>query len=49
MRHGSWIIHPASANIVFHPDPEDGWFAALREKGGIYRVFANTNPDPSLN
>lgn len=49
MKDGSWIIHPASSQIVFHPDPEDGWYAALREKGGIYRVFANTNPDPSLN
>lgn len=49
MREGSWILHPASEKIVFHANPQEGWRDALREKGGIYRVFANTNPDPSLN
>ncbi len=49
MDRGSWIIHPASAKIVFHENPEEGWSNALREKGGIYRVFADTHPDPGLN
>ncbi|HMW61271.1 MAG TPA: YqgE/AlgH family protein, partial [Leptospiraceae bacterium] len=49
MDRGSWIIHPASAKIVFHENPEEGWANALRDKGGIYRVFADTNPDPGLN
>jgi len=49
MDRGSWITHPASAKIVFHENPEEGWKNALREKGGIYRVFADTNPDPGLN
>lgn len=49
MERGSWITHPASAKIVFHESPEEGWKNALREKGGIYRVFADTDPDPGLN
>ncbi len=49
IREGSWIIHPASPNIVFHPKPEEGWRDALRQKGGIYKIFADTNQDPFLN
>jgi putative transcriptional regulator len=46
---GSWIIHPASYKIAFHPNPEEGWKDALRQKGGIYKIFADTNQDPFLN
>lgn len=49
IREGSWIIHPASEKIVFHPNPEEGWKDALRQKGGIYKIFADTNQDPFLN
>jgi putative transcriptional regulator len=49
MQMGSWMVHPAQAPIVFYPNPEEGWRAALREKGGIYRVFADSDQNPSLN
>jgi len=49
MSMGSWIIHPASAKIVFHPEPDLGWKEALRAKGGIYRVFADSDQQPGLN
>lgn len=49
MHMGSWMIHPATPKIVFHEDPEQGWKNALREKGGIYRVFAETDQNPTLN
>lgn len=49
IREGSWILHPASMDIVFHPDPERGWKDALRKMGGIYKLFADTNQDPFLN
>lgn len=49
MEQGSWITHPASARIVFYDNPEQGWKEALRAKGGIYKVFANSNQNPSLN
>ncbi|MBX7058069.1 MAG: YqgE/AlgH family protein [Leptospirales bacterium] len=46
---GSWIHQAADAQIVFHPDPETGWKEALRKKGGIYRVFADSDQNPALN
>ena len=46
---GSWITQRASAGIVFHANPEDGWKDALRAKGGIYRVFADSDQEPGLN
>ncbi|MBI3394856.1 MAG: YqgE/AlgH family protein [Spirochaetia bacterium] len=49
MEMGSWMVHPAGPRIVFHENPEQGWKDALREKGGIYRVFADSNQDPGLN
>ena len=49
MQAGSWIFHPAQADIVFHNNPEQGWREALRAKGGIYKIFANSKQDPSLN
>ncbi len=49
IREGSWILHPATQEIVFHPNPEEGWNDALRKKGGIYKIFADTNKDPFLN
>lgn len=49
MEHGSWMVLKATPKIIFHPNPEEGWKDALREKGGIYRVFADFSPDPGLN
>lgn len=46
---GAWITHPASARIVFHADPDQGWKDALRAKGGIYKVFADSEQQPGLN
>lgn len=46
---GSWMVHRAEPRIVFHPNPDEGWKDALREKGGVYRVFADTDQNPSLN
>lgn len=49
MSMGSWITHPASTRIVFHENPEEGWRDALKEKGGIYKVFADSRQEPGLN
>lgn len=46
---GSWVTHPASADIVFTANPEKGWRQALREKGSIYWVVAETGYKPSMN
>jgi putative transcriptional regulator len=46
---GAWILHQARPHIVFHPNPEEGWKDALRDKGGLYRIFADTDQKPSTN
>ncbi|MFP4067980.1 MAG: YqgE/AlgH family protein [Spirochaetaceae bacterium] len=49
LEEGAWILHPAGRHIVFHPNPEEGWRDALRDKGGLYRIFADTDQKPSTN
>ncbi len=49
MQIGSWMLHPAHADIIFHPHPAQGWRDALRQKGGIYKIFANSKQKPELN
>ncbi len=49
LRHGAWYVHKATADIVFHPDPEQGWRDALSRKGAIYRIIAETGYRPSIN
>ncbi|MDH5654985.1 MAG: YqgE/AlgH family protein [Spirochaetia bacterium] len=49
MKQGAWVIHKASARIVFHKNPEEGWKDALRDKGGIYKIFADSKQSPHLN
>ena len=45
----SWVIYPAVPEIVFSGNPEEGWRDALRKKGGIYWVAAETGSKPSMN
>ncbi len=47
--HKAWVVIPASPGIVFAPNPEESWKNALRKKGGIYWVVAETGSKPSLN
>jgi putative transcriptional regulator len=49
LRHKAWVVMPASPAIVFDPQPEETWRNALRRKGGIYWVVAETGFKPSLN
>lgn len=49
LEQGSWMTVEANSRIVFHRNPEQGWKEALREKGGIYKVFAESNQHPGLN
>jgi putative transcriptional regulator len=44
---GAWIVEPASPEDPFRDD--DIWSAALRRKGGGYRLLATMPADPSLN
>src|SRR3954447_19330032 len=44
---GAWIVEHASPEDPFRDD--DIWSAALRRKGGGYRLLATMPSDPSLN
>ena len=45
----AWLVIPATQEIVFHPDPSEGWNAALSRKGVIYHIIAQTGFKPSMN
>lgn len=46
---GAWIVHKATREIVFHPDPEKSWADAMSRKGPLYRIIAQTGFKPSMN
>jgi len=49
MKRDTWMIHPASVELVFHPEPAKLWPSILREKGFKYRLIAEGPEDPSWN
>ncbi len=49
MRRDTWLIHPASIELVFFDDPEQLWQHILMQKGMNYRLLARSPEDPSLN
>ena len=49
MKRDTWMTHPASIDLVFHPNPDQLWKAILSEKGWKYRLIAEAPEDPSLN
>ena len=49
MDHEAWLTHPASLDLVFHPDPVDLWQTILRRKGPEYRLLAATPEDVTRN
>jgi putative transcriptional regulator len=49
MARKDWLVHPASIDLVFHPDPDLLWKQILRQKGGILRLLAEAPDDLSWN
>lgn len=49
MRRETWLIHPASVELVFHPEPTQLWQLILREKGWKYRMLAEAPENLSWN
>lgn len=45
----AWLVHPAQPDIVFHPNPEQGWKDAVSKKGSFYRIVAEMGFKPSNN
>lgn len=49
MRRGAWLLHPASVDVAFDDDPKRLWAALLRQKGGEFRLLAESPEDLSWN
>ena len=49
MKRDTWMVHPASVDLVFHATPEQLWQMIVRSKGGKFRLLAEAPDDPSLN
>ncbi len=49
IRRDAWLIHPATADLVFAPDTQNLWQQVLRQKGWRYELLASMPVDPSLN
>ena len=49
MKRDTWMTHPGSLELVFHPRPDQLWQMILREKGWKYRMIAEAPEDPSWN
>lgn len=49
MRRDTWLVHPASLDLVFHAEPERLWRDILRLKGPRYRLIAEQPDDLSWN
>jgi putative transcriptional regulator len=49
MKRKAWLTHPASLELVFDTAPEGLWQKILRDKGGLYRLLAQSPEDLSHN
>jgi len=49
MKRGSWLVHPASVDLVFHSAPENLWKTILGQKGWEHRLLAEGPEDLSWN
>jgi len=49
MKRDTWMVHPASVDLVFHPNPTQLWPLILKDKGWKYRLIAEGPEDPSWN
>jgi putative transcriptional regulator len=46
---GSWIVQPATPDLVFTDDVTTLWSRVLEREGGIYRLFAHMPSNPEMN
>lgn len=49
MKRGSWLVHPASLDLVFKVDPAILWKTILDTKGWQYRLIGQSPDDLSRN
>lgn len=49
MKRKAWLLHPASLDLVFAPDPSKLWQEILRQKGWQYKLLSQAPEDLSRN
>ena len=49
MQMDAWLTHPASIDLVFHPESEKLWRLILRGKGPKYQLLAEAPDDLAKN
>ena len=49
MKRDTWMVHPASLDLVFHEQPQQLWQMILRSKGWKSKLLADAPEDPSWN
>ncbi len=49
MKRDTWLTHPASLDLVFHPQPEKLWRLILAEMGWKYKLIADAPDDLAWN
>jgi putative transcriptional regulator len=49
LKRDTWMTHPGSLDLVFHPEPEKVWKLILSQKGIRYRLVAEAPDDLSWN
>ncbi|MCA8960909.1 MAG: YqgE/AlgH family protein [Planctomycetes bacterium] len=49
LQEDSWIVRPATRELVFDVRSDAMWPNALRELGGVYRLYAEMPSDPTVN
>ena len=49
IKRDAWLIHPASMDLIFDPEPEKLWRRILHLKGWKYRILAQMPEDLSRN
>jgi putative transcriptional regulator len=49
MERETWLVHPATLDHIFHPQPAELWKLVLEEKGWKYRLMADGPEDLSWN
>ncbi len=45
----AWVVLKATPEIVFHPNPEQGWSDAFARKGPLHQIILQTGFKPSMN
>ncbi len=46
---GSWLLYPASKELIFHTTPDQLWQVLLRKMGGKYAALSMIPEDLTLN